>query len=682
MKITKVEIKNFRNIKDLCFDLSDKTAVRGKNHIGKTNALQAIYWVLNDCLLDNVKEYDSIIPNDDRRKTVSVKLTFDNNHTFEKTYREIWQRTRGGGRLGDERMTGHDTGYIKDGALLKTKMEATQELKNLLFGDYKDKVDSLQINLGKAIIDPLYLFKYEDWRKVRNFIISLVGDISDDDVFEKFPDLNPIKQDLATLNGNTTLLNRKYTMESQSLGADLKQLETLIDNDSKKIEETTISDTDIELAKQDEEYYKDVVKSIKAGKKNPEKTKLQERVGELTTMIADISNQINEEEQIYRDEFNKRRDEAYANSDTAYKQLTSAKNELNDFDSSKRKIERDLENARNSLQYLNIKKTDLRDLYAKTKKGEFNFHAQKCPKCGAILNEREMELEKSSFESNKNAKLMKIVDDGKSNNAEISKTEHVIEELNVKLAFYTEESRKLLEQKVASLEENYKRVSSATVDEPVKKSSLRKDLDGYNNELSNIKTKIRELDYNDTLNTKDALAKAQEEWKPRLEKIDEVNRKLIINADAKKEFEKHTTDKTAKSMKQIEVDEKKDKLKKFVLEKLDMVKESTKKLFPDLDFILVEPNIKEGSFDEVCYPKIIGKETPFLEGSNSERILTGIRVIEDIKAFLNLEDLPIIFDEGETLDSDSISKILTNSQIITAVVDDNYITPTVLPIIG
>ena len=89
-----------------------------------------------------------------------------------------------------------------------------------------------------------------------------------------------------------------------------------------------------------------------------------------------------------------------------------------------------------------------------------------------------------------------------------------------------------------------------------------------------------------------------------------------------------------------------------------------------ITFTLVKTNIKEGSWKEVCYPSVLDKETPFTRGSESEQIRTGIYMIECIKKKLGLNDVPIIFDRSNDLDSYNLSNIGTSAQIITTRVDD------------
>ena len=47
-----LKIENFRNIENETFDLYQKSAFTGKNELGKTNHLIAIYWLLTGEIIE------------------------------------------------------------------------------------------------------------------------------------------------------------------------------------------------------------------------------------------------------------------------------------------------------------------------------------------------------------------------------------------------------------------------------------------------------------------------------------------------------------------------------------------------------------------------------------------------------------------------------------------------------
>ena len=115
-------------------------------------------------------------------------------------------------------------------------------------------------------------------------------------------------------------------------------------------------------------------------------------------------------------------------------------------------------------------------------------------------------------------------------------------------------------------------------------------------------------------------------------------------------------------------------IENFIQDKLNLFKKKLSSVFTDrIKFTLIESNIKEGSWNEVCYFSVLDKDTEFIHGSGSEQIRTGIYLIERIRSALGLNDIPYIFDECDKLDNNSLANLNTESQIITTMVDDeNY----------
>ena len=113
-------------------------------------------------------------------------------------------------------------------------------------------------------------------------------------------------------------------------------------------------------------------------------------------------------------------------------------------------------------------------------------------------------------------------------------------------------------------------------------------------------------------------------------------------------------------------------LKKFLFAKIDRMNEQVERIFGKrIKFNLIKLNQNGQSFEETCMPTVLDKDTLITSGSGSEKIIAGIYMIECIKKFYHLDDLPIIFDEGNELDTSSLANELqTSAQVITTKVDD------------
>jgi len=109
LKLRKITIQNYRNIAYKEIEVGENGIVlSGENGIGKTNVIEAVYWLLSGKLFNGVsKSYSQGITPVDAEKGVktSVKVEFDyQNYTFEKITYENW------GKNGDN-YQGTETAY-------------------------------------------------------------------------------------------------------------------------------------------------------------------------------------------------------------------------------------------------------------------------------------------------------------------------------------------------------------------------------------------------------------------------------------------------------------------------------------------------------------------------------------------------------------------------------------------
>ena len=133
INITKVEIKNFRNITEKTIEFGERTLILGKNHIGKTNIIEAIYFCLTGKLL-NGGDVSSIKPLEDTKKIVDIKVYLikkgeNDEFTFERRYFEKWQTARGSTTA---TLVGHAQSFNVNGFECMTEAKAKEILFNYL----------------------------------------------------------------------------------------------------------------------------------------------------------------------------------------------------------------------------------------------------------------------------------------------------------------------------------------------------------------------------------------------------------------------------------------------------------------------------------------------------------------------------------------------------------------------
>ena len=88
-----------------------------------------------------------------------------------------------------------------------------------------------------------------------------------------------------------------------------------------------------------------------------------------------------------------------------------------------------------------------------------------------------------------------------------------------------------------------------------------------------------------------------------------------------------------------------------------------------LTFVMLEENISNDGVKEVCYATI--DNIPFKDVNTAKKLKYGIKFIEKMKELLGQNQLPILADRMEGIDSVDTIKNLTQEQLICTRVSDN-----------
>lgn len=183
MKLTKLELLNFKGLKAFTINFNGDVIIRGDNATGKTTVFDSVCWLLfGKDSLDRadfeVKTLDGGEPIHKVNHEVTGTFTLDEGGTVElkRVYREKYSSPRGG----EVTMTGHTTDYFVDGVPKKEK-------------EYKEIVNSLvDENIFKLITNPLYFNETYSWQNRRKLLLEMCGDISDEDVIAEYSELKAL----------------------------------------------------------------------------------------------------------------------------------------------------------------------------------------------------------------------------------------------------------------------------------------------------------------------------------------------------------------------------------------------------------------------------------------------------------------------------------------------------------
>lgn len=670
VRLLKLELANYRNIEHevLVFDGSNAKIV-GENRIGKTNTLEAIYFLLTNYLLDGSSELANIKPLSDTKKEVRVEGIFeveDETSSREikiaKTYKEQWVKQRGSETLS---MKGHiETYSIND--IDQPKERDYYDNIEELFGvrnDEKGEVDKVQM-----LTNPLYLGNLGDgdtkqWQMLRSFIIKLIGDVDDEEIYAKAPQTLVIKQDLLNALGKTDQLKKMYsneidTLNNQLLGFD-SQVELLEKTDNP-------SDEDVEKAKLQVEAITGKIAEIKSG------VGVDSVSDQLEKEIFNLSKEIVEKNQVEFKAFMDRPSES-KNNDEKIRELNSKVNgcvsELTNIQIKKGGLESQIRTLTTRRDELVAKYKD----YETKIKDIDKTIIKECPTCHRPFEASDIENRKKELAEHFNRELQLTIDEGKLAKASIDKD-------NDELKALVDDENKIKDE-LNTLREELNKLNALSFGKPIFVESkelqdLRAKEKVLKDKLTERKAKVSEK----ASNNYELITRLEQDRMKAQDILNDRNyyeRQMTLLANV--ESERASVSKTL-----IATEQKQEALRTYLYTKLRLLDEHIAKVFGKIKFALIKENIN-GGFDPICKPYIydVDKDTStnvlWKNGSKSEKIITGIAIVEAIRKELGLSELPFLFDEGGEISNDTLkTKFKTNSQIICVRVEDNINKPIVV----
>lgn len=251
MKLTKLELLNFKGLKAFTINFNGDVIIRGDNATGKTTVFDSVCWLLfGKDSLDRadfeIKTLDRGEPVHKVNHEVTGTFTLDEGGTVElkRVYREKYSSPRGG----EVTMTGHTTDYFVDGVPKKEK-------------EYKEIVNSLvDENIFKLITNPLYFNETYSWQNRRKLLLEMCGDISDEDVIAECSELKALTDILSghsvddhrkVVAAKKTAINKELDMIPVRIDEALRRKPTIDTPRDVLIQEISLATTTLETLETD-----------------------------------------------------------------------------------------------------------------------------------------------------------------------------------------------------------------------------------------------------------------------------------------------------------------------------------------------------------------------------------------------------------------------------------------------
>lgn len=626
MKLTKLELLNFKGLKSFTINLNGDVVIRGDNATGKTTVFDSVCWLLfGKDSLDRadfeIKTLDGGEPIHKVNHEVTGTFTLDEGGTVElkRVYREKYSSPRGG----EVTMTGHTTDYFVDGVPKKEK-------------EYKEMVSSLvDESIFKLITNPLYFNETYSWQNRRKLLLEMCGDISDEDVIASHDELRRLTE---LLEGRTVDDHRKVVAAKKTaINKELDMIPVRIDEAMRNKPEITSDKAKL---------IRDI-ETLSAGIDEVEKQKAIIQNGfsstEKESKIRDINRQLE--------------GQSYKVLSDYHKQKQRLRDEYEASLTKLKMVEVDRDRCADRRDELNkeIERESKRIATLQSEFDTFNaqqFNKESCPTCGQALPADKQSVLETEFNTNKSKKLEEwkgLIESAvklKANYEEqqeimVSKVDSLTTEAsqyndayNVKFKEYEAYSEPNLEDDPVYADLKAQLFLLEIDDEP---GADTEELTKLDEELSSMKSKKAGLETE--LN--------------KFKLIDDINHRIF---ELENQQEKLVAEKNALDEASFLMDE-------FIKAKVNMLEENINARFKLARFKMFNVMLN-GNVEECC--ETTYKGVPYRSMNNAARINVGLDIINALTSYYKV-NAPVFIDNAEAV----TEFVPVNSQTIKLIVDES-----------
>lgn len=627
MKLISLELTNFKNIKRFVLEAdSEDKNVYGKNGVGKTTLADAYYWLLTDKSSLDKKLDSDIKPADPTtgnpmqdggiEHSVEAMLEIDADRVcLKKVYKEKWTKQNG---KATKEFAGHVTNYFINGVAKSKK-----DFNNFIC----EKIADIEV---LKMVSSTVFFNNMPWKKQREILLDVCGDISDSDIIaadERLTQLPEILEGKSINDFIDTVCARK-----KKINGELDKIPVRIDETTKQLDELGelptrgILENELKDLRQQQDRARGQITSIQNG---AELKKISNKIDEINNKITAIKNadKLEKEAQLM-----------------SIKRVYYSKKNTLDTITSNIKVSKDMIEENNKTKQKNTDKlSDLRGEYTKIFKSVFDEKQAVCPTCGQVLPQEKIDEAIEKFSTNRANSLKEINQSGKKlaiKNKELDNINTELAERIKTLEQHKEKSVSELKQLEAQVEilENTSDTSAGYIDSEEYKN-LRSELTGLNKDLNDIQSgnisKISslnstvtqlDLDINSRME-KLALITQAEKFKQRTEELKAQHKKLGAEFEL---LEQHL------NLVQL-----------FITNKVRMLTNKINDKFAIARFKLFEQQIN-GGITECCEAITANGASYNSSMSNGERVKISLDICSTLAGHYG-KNLPIFVDNAESV---------------------------------
>ena len=643
MKIASLQLVNFQGIGALQIDFGGHSAaIYGDNGTGKTTVFNAVTWLLFDKPSTGAKNWSPKTRDAEGEKhnlEHSATATFirqdGSRVTLGKTLHEVYKKKRGSMTA---EYTGNTVDYYLDGVPVKEK-EYTAAVSEYCGGD----------EMMKLLTMPDYFPEVMEWKKRRELLLEICGDVTDDAVIESSEEL----ADLPTYLLKPGTLGQYYTVEEYSKiararKADInKQLESIpnrIDEAQRAIPENlpTRAQAEAKIA-----AAAGVVKTYQEELQQIEAAGEAAITAELAAARADLSRE--------RAKYAERSAEATA---AGYEAIATVEKDLREAQREREDAEAEAGVKDRLIERMKINRENILAEYREAQAVKWDESTETCPTCGRRLPDDKIEAMREEFNQQRSERLAAINARGKAEAskdmiaaaeqeaAELRKKAEAaaarVEELkagieairagmNTPPAFETTEEYKKLADRIAEIEARAKNVESEKAMTVAAANNKLQDALTREHEARGVMFQIDAAE-----RQRGRIAELEAQEKQLAAEYENVERGVYL-------------------------------CEQFTKAKVSLLTDRINSKFKSVSFQLFVEQVNGGLSEccEVLVPSDGGAMVPYATANHAARVNAGLEIIDTVAAHYG-QEMPVFVDNAE-----SVTRLAdTGGQVIRLVVSE------------
>lgn len=636
MILKSLHMENFKGIKSLDVNFSNKTSIKGQNAVGKTTIFDAFTWLLFNKNSAGEEKFN-VRPLDEHNnkihnveiKVVAVVSVDGKDVELSKTQKENWVKKRGTDAV---TLQGNVNSFEIDGY---PKSEA--EFKAYVSGLAQSE------EMFKMLTNPQY-FSSLKWKDQRDILMKLVSEVSDVELAQTDAKYAPLIDELEKAP-STDDIRAKFSKALSEWKKKQAEIPVRIDEAEKSKVDVDVAEQ--ELLKADLERKIEVVEDLMA--------KSDVRIDEMRSEEMHCQFEMSAIAQTMNNELSSKKREIESHK-------YDHERKLEDVRSSIRKAQDSIESSKKSISEQTFKKADLVKKYNEEvvkkfddSKWVFDESTTVCSLCGQRLPEDKIDSLRADFSQRKadaietfneeHAKtLAMIVDDGNACAEMIKKLTENNKELE-----NTINTLKLHEAEEIDIIKGF--------DEQISKIPACADY-MQNAEYAKLNAKqdklladIAELESKDADKAVDDLKADKAKLKSQLDEVNKVIAQAANNVMIDERIETLRDEQKEIGQKVADQEQMLYLLEEFIRFKLNKVSESINSHFKTVNFKLFEMQLN-GGMKDCCECTVNG--VGYSDLNNGHKILAGLDIIRSLSELYGVS-VPIFVDNAESLTSNYTS---------------------------